>query len=82
MTPRQRDNLKRLLAPRHAVFIGGNDAAVAAQMCVDMGFAGPIWGVNPKRDTLAGHDCFASIEDLPEAPDAAFLAVPRQAAVE
>ncbi len=54
MTPRQRDNLKRLLAPRHAAFIGGDDAAVAAEQCAAMGFEGAVWGVNPRREALAG----------------------------
>ena len=40
-------------------------------------FDGPVWGVNPKRDHLGGVPCFASVADLPEAPDAVFLATPR-----
>ena len=82
MTSRSRQNLGRLLAPRHAAFIGGNDAAIAAEHCRAMGFDGPVWGVNPRRQTLAGHPCFANVEDLPEAPDAVFLAAPRSAAIE
>ncbi|MEE8534781.1 MAG: acetate--CoA ligase family protein [Kiloniellales bacterium] len=82
MTPEQRHNLARLIAPRHVAVIGGNDAAIAAEQCAAMGFEGPVWGVNPRRDELAGRPCFASVEALPEAPDAVFLAVPRGAAVE
>ena len=82
MTPRRRANLKRLLAPRHAAFIGGSDAAIAAAQCAAMGFEGPVWGVNPHRKELGGYPCFANLEALPEAPDAVFLAVPRTAAVE
>jgi acyl-CoA synthetase (NDP forming) len=37
--------------------------------------------VNPKRETLGGYPCFASVADLPEAPDATFLAVPAPAAI-
>lgn len=72
----RRDNLRRLFAPRHIAFIGGNEAAEAARQCLKIGFAGEMWAVNPKRRELAGLPCFASVEDLPEAPDAAFLAVP------
>lgn len=79
MTPAQRENLKRLLAPRHTAFIGGNDAAIAAEQCARGGFAGPIWGVNPRRKDLGGQPCFARVEDLPEPPDAVFLAIPRPA---
>ncbi len=74
------ENLQRLLNPRHIAFIGGNDAAFSAKQCA-LTFNGPVWGVNPRRDNLGGVPCFASVDDLPEAPDAVFLAVPRQAAI-
>jgi acyl-CoA synthetase (NDP forming) len=38
--------------------------------------------VNPKRSHIGGHPCFTSIDALPEAPDAVFLAVPKEAAIE
>ena len=76
-----RDNLKRLLSPRHIAFIGGSDADFSARQCAAQ-FAGPVWGVNPKRDRLGGQPCYPSIDDLPEAPDAVFLATPRAAATE
>ena len=76
-----RDNLRRLLAPRHIAFIGGSDADFSARQCAAQ-FAGPVWGVNPRRDTLGGQPCYPSIEELPEAPDAVFLATPRAAATE
>ena len=74
-------NLKRLLDPRHVAFVGGRGAAAAARKCETMGYEGEIWIVNPKHARLDGRSTFASIEDLPEAPDAAFLAVPREATV-
>jgi acyl-CoA synthetase (NDP forming) len=82
MTPALRDNLLRLLKPRHIAIIGGRDAVTVAGECARIGFAGPIWPVNPKRRDIAGHTCFARIEDLPEPPDAVFLAVPREAAID
>jgi len=82
MTAQRRRNLERLFKPRHAAFIGGDDAAIAVEQCRAMGFEGPIWGVNPRRHTLGGEPCFARVDDLPEAPDATFLAVPRGATVE
>lgn len=81
MTSGRRENLRRLLAPRHVAFVGGASAAFAAGVCAAGGFEGPIWGVNPKRKDLAGQPCFASVEALPEPPDAVFLAVPRAEAV-
>ncbi len=82
MTSPPGHTLERLLAPRHVAFIGGNDAAIAAEHCRAIGFDGPVWGVNPRRQTMAGQPCFARVEDLPEAPDAVFLAVPRNATIE
>jgi acetate---CoA ligase (ADP-forming) len=76
LSAERRRNLGRLFAPRHIAFIGGNEAAEAARQCRKIGFSGPMWAVNPKRPDLAGLPCYASVEDLPDAPDAAFLAVP------
>jgi len=75
------ENLRRLLRPRHVAFIGGSDADFSARQCAAQ-FDGPVWGVNPKRETLGGVRCYASVSDLPEPPDAVFLATPRTAATE
>ena len=77
----RRQNLARLLSPRHIAFVGGRDAEVAIREAERIGFKGKIWPVNPRRQTLAGYPCFASIADLPDAPDGCFLAVPASAAV-
>lgn len=81
MTPLTRENLKRLLKPRHVAVIGGRDAETAIRECKRIGFAGELWPVNPKRDSLAGIPCYADVDELPEAPDAVFLAVPPGAAI-
>ncbi len=80
MTTR-RANLERLFRPRHIAFVGGASAGYAAAQCLSFGFPGKVWGVNPKRSELGGAPCFASVADLPEGPDAVFLAVPREHAV-
>ena len=72
----RKENLKRLLSPKNIAFIGGNDAEFSARQCAKH-FAGPVWGVNPKRQELGGQPCFANVADLPQAPDAVFLATPR-----
>ncbi len=82
MTPAQRENFQRLLNPRHIAFIGGRDAAVAIGEARRAGFEGEFWPVNPKRDSLENITCFNSVEDLPEAPDAVFIAVPVPQAIE
>lgn len=81
MMMRRRQNLARLLSPRHIAFVGGRDAEVAIREAERIGFKGQIWPVNPRRETLGGYPCFASVADLPEAPDGCFLAVPAAAAV-
>lgn len=82
MTPRQRDNLKRLLQPRHIAVVGGRDAEAAINECRRIGFAGKMWPVNPKRESLGRLACYAGVDDLPDAPDAVFLAVPPAAATD
>ncbi len=82
MRPAVRQNLKRLINPRHIAFIGGHDADIALRACQRIGFKGHIWPVNPKRKTMGGLPCFADITQLPEPPDAVFLAVPAKPAVE
>ncbi len=76
MTPERRKNFQRLLNPRHIAFIGGRDAAIAIKEARRRGFQGQMWAVNPKRADLAGLPCVKSISDLPEAPDAVYLAIP------
>ena len=82
MTSKQRKNFERLLNPRHIAFVGGGDAIIAIGEARRRGFKGTYWAVNPKRETLAGVDCVASVSELPEAPDAVFLAVPAAAAIQ
>lgn len=82
LTPRRRDNLRRLLAPRSVAYVGGAFFENAVAMCGRLGFDGPVWGVNPKRDTLGGRPCFPSVADLPQPPDATFIGVPREATIE
>ncbi len=81
MNLKRRASLERLLRPRHVAVIGGRDAETVAAECRRIGFTGPFWPVNPKRSQIGGHPCFAALDDLPEAPDAVFLAVPKDAAI-
>ena len=77
MTP-----LTRLLQPKSLVVVGGREAEEVIRQCDKLGFSGPIWAVNPKRETLAGRTCLRSLDDLPQVPDAAFVAVPRLPLIE
>ncbi|HWU00876.1 MAG TPA: acetate--CoA ligase family protein [Terriglobales bacterium] len=81
LTKRQ-TNLRRLLNPKHVCIVGGAAMEEAIRRCDETGFAGQIWVVNPKYREIGGRPCFASIADLPEAPDATFIAVPREATID
>lgn len=71
-------NLRRLLAPRHVAVFGGRWAAEAIRQSRRVGFSGEIWPVHPRHDTVEGLRCYRSVAELPEAPDASFVAVPRE----
>jgi acetate---CoA ligase (ADP-forming) len=75
-------NLRKLLSPRHVAFVGGQRLSATIGYCVDAGFAGDIWPVNPTYPEIAGHRCYKSIAELPEPPDASFIAVPRELTIE
>ena len=81
MMSKRKVNLQRLLRPRHIAFVGGADADFSARQCAAY-FSGPVWGVNPNRETLGGQPCYPSVGHLPEAPDAVFLATPRDSVID
>jgi acyl-CoA synthetase (NDP forming) len=74
-------NLRRLLSPRHVAFIGGQRLGPIIQYCIEAGFAGEIWPVNPTYPEIGGRRCYKSLADLPQPPDASFIAVPREPTV-
>ena len=78
----KRDNLRRLLRPRHIAYIGGESSAPGIAGALAGGFDGPVWSVNPKLERVAGLPCWRSVAELPEPPDASFIWVPREATIE
>ena len=74
--------LRRLFSPRHIAVFGGASAQEVVRQCQALGFGGQIWPVHPTRTELGGLPCFASVDALPEPPDASFVAVRRQATVD
>ncbi len=82
LSPARRHNLGRLLRPNSIAVVGGRFAEEVIRQSRKLGFGGRIYAVNPTRKTLAGVPCCARIEDLPEAPDAVFLGIRREATVE
>jgi len=79
-----RDNeaLARLLRPASIVLHGGAAAAEVVRQSRRIGYQGAIWPIHPTRDEIEGLPTYRSAADLPGAPDAAFVAVNRQASVE
>ena len=70
-------SLSRLLAPRSIAAFGGAWAERVVEQCQKMGFAGEVWPVHPSKREVRGVRCYASVADLPGAPDASFVAVNR-----
>lgn len=74
--------LRRVLSPRSVALVGvsADPASFGARSTTNLrDFAGPVWTVNPKYagQELHGRPCYASVADLPEAPDCVLLALPR-----
>ena len=70
-------DLSRLLNPRSIAVIGGSPAARVVEQCQKLGYTGKIWPVHPTKKEMHGVPCFPSLADLPDVPDAAFVAVNR-----
>ncbi|MXY03996.1 MAG: acetate--CoA ligase family protein [Acidimicrobiales bacterium] len=73
--------LDRLLRPRSLAFVGGVAAERSIDACRAFGFAGEMWGVNPRR-TLSDLPTVASVAELPEGIDAAFVGVDHDATID
>jgi len=74
-------NLDQMLEPKSVALIGASEepgtvGLTTARNLLDGGFAGPLYFVNPKRETVLGKPCFRSIDSLPEAPSLAIIATP------
>ncbi len=74
-------DLGRLLRPRSIAVVGASerDDSYAGETLLNLrgaGFAGPVWGVNPKRAAAHGFPCFPSLSELPEVPDAVVVGIP------
>lgn len=80
--PLSRESLQRLLRPRNIAVVGGREAQIVAEQCDRLGYEGTIWPVSPRRGSIAGRPCLKRLEDLPEPPDAVFIAIPAEPTIE
>ena len=81
------DSISALLAPNSVALVGASDDVTRIggrplRYLRESGFAGAVYPVNPKRETVQGLRAFSSVAALPEAPDVAILAVPAAATVQ
>ena len=68
--------LKRLLAPRTIALFGSGWADTVDTSGKVIGFNGEVWRIHPKRPSTADVKYYRSIDELPGAPDASFVAAP------
>ena len=75
--------LKRLFCPKSIAVIGGG---VWCENLIHelhkINFKGQIYSIHPKRKSIAGVKTYPSLADLPQAPDAAFIGVNREATID
>jgi acyl-CoA synthetase (NDP forming) len=84
MSTQERQNHRQDLAPllhaRSVAIVGisqpGRFGGTVAQNLAGFGYKGPIYGVNPRYESLYDRPCYPSLSELPERPDLALLAVP------
>jgi acetyl-CoA synthetase (ADP-forming) len=79
--PTYANTVERVIAPTSIAVIGASEdygkfGGRILHHLLDHGYAGRIFPINPKRDTLLGLQCCKSIADVPEPPDLALIAVP------
>ncbi len=73
-------DMRAVCAPRSVAVVGASDnvgtwGGSALRNILDGGFEGPVYPVSPKGGEFFGLPVYASVEELPEAPDMALLAV-------
>ncbi len=76
----RRDALARLFNPRCVAVYGAspNPQSIGARTIANMQqFKGDILRINPRYEAIGDAPCYPSIAALPEAPDCAVLAMPR-----
>ncbi len=68
--------LSRLLAPRSIALVGGTWTDAVAAASRQIGYSGELWRIHPTRASDATTTYYRSVDELPAAPDATFLAAP------
>jgi len=76
-----------LFSPRSVAIVGQSDDASKAagrplKFLRRIGYAGRVYPVNPRRETVLGERAWPALAALPEPPEHAYIVTPTQAAVE
>ena len=76
-----------LFSPRSVAIVGQSDdpgkaAGRPLKFLRQMGYAGRVYPINPRRETVLGERAWPRISALPEAPDHAYIVLPTDPAVE
>src|ERR1700740_1742756 len=74
-----------LFSPRSVAIVGqSDDASKAAGRPLKFprrfGYAGRVYPINPRRETVLGERAWPALAALPEAPDHAYIVTPTEAA--
>ena len=77
-----RANLSRLISPQSIAVVGNRGADFAIRESKKLGYSQKIWAIHPTLNSLEGVKCYRNIKDLPEAPDATFIAVNAESAID
>jgi acetate---CoA ligase (ADP-forming) len=80
-------DLAPLFAPSSLAIVGASERPgtighTLTETLAGLKFAGPIWPINPRHTELYGLRCYASVADLPGAPDMVVFGIKGSAAVD
>lgn len=76
-------HISRLLRPKSITIVGGGAwCRSVTEQLIKAGFDGDIWPVHPRETEICGLPAFGSLDDLPSAPDAAFVGINRDATID
>ena len=78
------DSLRPLLRPESIAILGASTNfekinGRPLKFLLDKGYAGAIYPVNPKYDSIGGHTCYPNVAAIPGPVDLAVVAVPARA---
>jgi acyl-CoA synthetase (NDP forming) len=82
-----RDSLRTVLNPKSVAVIGAseNENKIGGRPLLYLsrhGYKGKVYPINPKRSEIQGFKAYPSLADVPDAPEAAIVALAGDAAIE